>query len=576
MAGLERDHVDLRTLLACGVAAAAMSCAALAAQPGRVALPSRAALPVRPALPVAGDMSVTPGTVIAGVPATLVFTFTTSVSFDGGTVSLTVPPGWTNPSATVGGAGYASAAYPPAECVSPNPAACSLPVNVSGGMISVSNLILNAKRPVMTVTYSSARAGGSASGDFTATAQAPTADGEQYGISVAPVTVTLCADGAGTMTVSPTSTAAASASPLAFTYQAAGCGVEPGGMVTLTVPPSWPQPAQVAGAPGYTTVSGAGPPQVSGHVIAESFPDTGLLPGESFTIDYAPGKAPAVPGSYTFAAAEQSTSAGQLAALANGSPAITVTAVSASPGQSSGTSTPTPTGSAAPASTGPGGTSRPGPGTMTVRPQAVAASRYSTLTFTYTAGPSGLAPSGAVAVQVPAGWTTPSAIPGAAGYTRPGAGRLALSAGRIMVTGAALRSGQALTISYRGQPGPGPARTATFVTSAQSDATTVLTALATSPSVSVSPASPPARSISLLALGLAAAVCAAVYAVAAPAVRRVRRGRRVMAGPSVRAAAQPGPLPSLTVRDTGPRPTLTVRIEPHASAAVTTLEEVRS
>ena len=584
--------MDARTLLACGVAAAAMSCTAMVMLPGRAAGPAagNALAPV-----TAGTMSVSPGTAIAGVPITLGFTFTPTVTFKQGTLSLTVPPGWTAPSTTAGAPGYASATDAQAGCASP----CQLPVGVNGMTITVSGLNLSpslspTQPDTMTITYSMATAGGGASGDFTATAQAPTAGGTQLGVPVPPVTVTPCPDGTGTMTVAPGTATVSGTSPLDFRYQAAGCGVQPGGLVVLTVPPGWPAPTQTAGAPGYTTVSGGTGPggtgpgaaslQVSGQVIAVGFARTALQPGASVTINYAPAHDPAIPGSYTFAAAERATSVGQLAALADGSPAVVLTVVSASTTGSAGTPTGSATSSAGHPSPSPDQTARPGgPGTMTVQPRTVTASRYSTLTFTYTAGPAGLALSGAVAVQVPAGWTAPSAVPGTPGYTSSSAGQLALTAGRIVVTGAALRSGQTLTLSYRGQPGPSPAATVTFVTSVQSDATVRLTALVTSPSVAVSPAGPagPAGpAVSLLALGAAVALCAA----AVLAVRRVRRVRGVRGvrgqpeppPPSVRAAAQLGPLPSLTVRDTGHRPTLTVGIEPHPSPAVTTLEEVRS
>ena len=577
--------MDVRTLLACGLAAAAMSCTAMAMLPGRAAMPVAGAA-LAPA--TAGNMSVSPGTAIVGVPVTLGFTFTPTVTFKQGTLSLTVPPGWTAPSTTAGTPGYASATDAQLGCASP----CQLPVAVNGMTITVSGLNLSpspAQPTTMTVTYSMATAGGGASGDFTATAQVPTAGGTQLGVPVTPVAVTPCPDGTGTMTVSPGTAAVSSTGPLDFRYQAAGCGVQPGGVVVLTVPPGWPAPTQAAGAPGYTTVSGVSVPgaaapgaaslQVSGQAITVGFPGTALPPGASVTIDYAPARDPATAGSYTFAAAEQATSAGQLAVLADGSPAVVLTPVSVTTTGSTGTPTgpaTSPAGTPSPSpetpSPSPDQTARPGGrGTMTVAPRAVTASRYSTLTFTYTAGQGGLAPSGAVAVQVPAGWTAPSAVPGTPGYTRSSAGRLALTAGRISVTGAALQRGQTLTIRYRGRPGPGPAATVTFVTLVQPAGTAVLTALITSPSVTVSPAGPPGPAISLLALGVAAAVCAA----AVLAIRRVR-AQHVVPPPRVRAAAQPGPLPSLTVRDTGHRPTLTVRIEPHPSAAVTTLEEVRS
>ncbi len=57
------------------------------------------------------------------------------------------------------------------------------------------------------------------------------------------------------------------------------------------------------------------------------------------------------------------------------------------------------------------------------------------------------------------------------------------------------------------------------------------------------------------------------------AFRPLRRGPHGTAAGDVRAVPRAGPPASVTVRDTGSRPALTVRIEPHAGATVTTIEE---
>jgi hypothetical protein len=84
----------------------------------------------------------------------------------------------------------------------------------------------------------------------------------------------------------------------------------------------------------------------------------------------------------------------------------------------------------------------------------------------------------------------------------------------------------------------------------------------------------------LLLIGLAIIVVAA-GALAAHLLRRRAAqlprgsGGQVAAGASVRAVPRTGPPATLAVRDTGRRPTLTVRIEPHASTAVTTINTIK-
>lgn len=216
---------------------------------------------------------------------------------------------------------------------------------------------------------------------------------------------------------------------------------------------------------------------------------------------------------------------------------------------------------------------------MTVGPARVAASGNSTLTFSYTAPKAGLSPSGEVTVRVPAGWTAPSRRPGQAGYASSSRGRLAVSGRLITVSGAALGSGQKLTIIYADGTAPSSAGVFTFVTSERPDGAAGLAALAVSPAVTVAlvrGALPAASSpiVPVLVIGLVLVACAA-GGLAVRRVRRLRRGAHAAAGSSVRAVPHSGPPATLAVRDTGTRPTLIVRIEPHPGEPVTTIEEAQ-
>jgi hypothetical protein len=214
---------------------------------------------------------------------------------------------------------------------------------------------------------------------------------------------------------------------------------------------------------------------------------------------------------------------------------------------------------------------------MVVAPARVMASHRATLTFTYTAPEDGLPAPGEVTVQVPAGWTPPSPERGQAGYTSASAGVLSVSHGLITVTGADLGGGQMLTITYADATAPGVADVSTFTASEGPDGTAGLAPLHTSPSVTVTPAGShalaPASSSTgrWLLIGLAAIACVAGVL----AVRRLRRARRLTARSNVRTVPHTGPPATVAVHNTGTRPTLIVRIEPHASDPVTTIEEVR-
>jgi hypothetical protein len=140
-----------------------------------------------------------------------------------------------------------------------------------------------------------------------------------------------------------------------------------------------------------------------------------------------------------------------------------------------------------------------------------------------------------------------------------------------------LRPGQQLTITYTAGTAPGEAGVSTFITSQRPDGRATLTALTTSPVVTVAPATvahpAPAGLLPILLAVIGLVLVAGTAGLLA--FRPLRRAGHGMAGGNVRAVPHTGPPPSVYVRDTGHRPTLTVRIEPHATATVTTIEEER-
>jgi hypothetical protein len=142
-----------------------------------------------------------------------------------------------------------------------------------------------------------------------------------------------------------------------------------------------------------------------------------------------------------------------------------------------------------------------GSGTNVVSPtSATAGSTGNTLTFTYNAATNGMN-AGAVHITVPAGWSAPSAAAGP-GCTTSSAGTLAFTGQTIEVTGLTLPTSGTLTVTYgattggactagSGATAQATAGTATFTTTQKSTAGGTLTALATSPVVTVTSPPPP-------------------------------------------------------------------------------------
>ena len=468
-----------------------------------------------PAVAEVTSLAVSPATVQAGQETPLTFTFTAPTPPPAQYLTVTLPmQGWTF--------------VPPTQSDLTCQAGCEL--GSSSTQISVSMRLDLATTFTLVVQATPPDSAGSAS--FTATGvfrdlSTPLA------ATAPPVIVTCPADGLGSMRVNRPTVPEDTATTLTFTYTAGSCGLGPGGTVGVAVPDGWTPAGQVTVSTGN------------------------LAPGTPVSFSYGPAQA-SITGSATFSA-WQSSSAGPQQALAP-SPVVTVTPFGPASGPASG-----PAG-------GPGSSASPQPGsagTVTVTPSRVTASRPSTLRFTYTAGTEGLAPSGEITVDVPAGWTAP-----AVGSVSASSGQLTISSRRITVTGVTLQPGQQLIITYRAKAAPGTAGATTFATSQRPDGTATLTALARSPVVTVAltqvaPGHPGSWLLVLLAVtGLVLVAGAAGLA----AFRRLRRAGHGAAGGNVRAVPHTGPPPSVTVRNTGHRPALTVRIEPRASGTVTTID----
>jgi hypothetical protein len=500
-----------------------------------------------------GTMTVWPTSVAAAQTATLTFTYTAAPSqiLKGGGIELVVPAGWTPP-----GPGNTAVSCPSLISAAPQ---CGL--TLSAMTITVTNVVRDVDLGMtVTITYQGQAPGTGGPSTFTASEQ-PFPNGPLSPLTESPAVAVTCPDGAGSMTVSPSTMTASSTGTLAFTYLAGSCGMEAGGMITLTVPDGWTPPTTASGQGGFTTSAGAGPPTISSPMTI-TVPVGTLGPDGAVSIDYDRARVPRDPGEYVFNAAEQSGTSGILTALA-ASPAVRVTAPSVLQGGAGQATVTSP----------PPAVHRGSTGQMTVRPGRVAASGRSTLTFSYTAPDAGLSPSGAVTVQIPAGWTVPSPRPGQAGYASSSRGRLSVSGRLIIVAGTAMHSGQKLTITYAHATAPSSAGVSTFVTSQRQDGTSGLDTLTVSPAVTVALIRPAAPSpvIPVLVIGLVLAVLAA----GGLAVRRLRRGTHSAARPSIRAVPHAGPPVTVTVRDTGTRPTLIVRLESRPADLVTTLKETQ-
>jgi len=114
-----------------------------------------------------------------------------------------------------------------------------------------------------------------------------------------------------------------------------------------------------------------------------------------------------------------------------------------------------------------GGTVSDGAGALQVNPPSVHVdSTGDTLTFTYTAAPTGVS-GGEIDVAVPPGWSAPSTTGASAGYVTSTCGSVGATGSTIAVTSVTLGASATCTISYGATSGGGPgasAPSAAFVT----------------------------------------------------------------------------------------------------------------
>jgi hypothetical protein len=318
---------------------------------------------------------------------TITFTYTAATGgISSGSVTIAVPSGWSAPSTTGSNAGYSTAS--------------TGTLSVSGQTITVSSLTLAAGN-TLTVTYGATGSGGPGATTTSTTGaqtwqgqEKSTSGGSLTNLSSSPSIAVYAADGSGTLTSGTSNVSAGQTGrTITFTYTAATGGIS-NGSVTLDVPSGWSAPSTTGSNAGYTTAS-SGTVSVSGQTITVS--SLTVAGGSTFTITYGdtgsggPGAtATSTTGAQTWQAKEKSTSAGSLTNLAS-SPSITVNAA-----DGTGTLT-TPTSNVANGSTG------------------------NTITFTYTAATGGIS-NGSVTLDVPSGWSAPSATGSNAGYTTASTG----------------------------------------------------------------------------------------------------------------------------------------------------------
>jgi alpha-tubulin suppressor-like RCC1 family protein len=381
---------------------------------------------------------------------TLAFTYTAAAGgLNNGSVALTVPTGWTPPSATASAPGYTTAS--------------TGLVTASGQTIKVDGVTLSGGATLI-ITYSAATASATPGTASFAGQSKATAGGTLTNLSAPASATVYAADGSGTLTLPETNLSAGQTGrTLTFTYTAAAGGMK-SGAVTLTVPVGWTTPSTTASAPGYTTAS-TGTVTVTGQTIKVD--NVTLGAGATLTVTYSAATASATPGAATFTGQSKATAGGTLKPL-NASPVTNVFGAD-------------------------------GSGTLTVdRPTVTQGEDGATLTFTYTAAPGGMK-NGIITVAVPTGWSAPGTLPAAEGYVTASTGTVTTTGQTIRVTGVTLAGGATLTITYgdkrSGGPGatvPDTTGTALFAAVSATVETSTPAALASPPSVTLVPDIQPA------------------------------------------------------------------------------------
>jgi hypothetical protein len=268
------------------------------------------------------------------------------------------------------------------------------------------------------------------------------------------------------MTVSPTFVRNGSAgNTLSFNYVPVAGGIA-NGTVSIDVPDGWSTPSTDPLAPGYVTASG-GTVSIDGRSILVAIANRGA--GNGLTIKYGTrsdgglgATAPTTAGLAPWTTKSKGGAAGTAQPLAS-SPAVNVL-------------------------------SPDGSGSVSPSPNSVSASSTgTTITFTYTADPGGMR-NGSLILAVPTGWSPPSSLVGADGYSTASAGSLSVLNRTITVSGITMSGGDAMTITYGDTTGGGAGATAPptpstqqWTTKQRSNSGGTLTALSPQPSITVTP-----------------------------------------------------------------------------------------
>jgi hypothetical protein len=386
---------------------------------------------------------------------TITFTYTAAAgAVAAGAVTVTAPAGWTAPSTISTDPGYTTAS--------------TGTVSAAGQTITVSGVTL-AGGGTMTIVYGNTGGGGPGA-TASATLGAQTWQGQEKStlagvlanLAASPSIVGYAADGTGTATTSISVVSAGQTGrTVTLTYTAATGGML-NGTLSVDVPAGWTAPATIAG-PGYSTTS-VGTLSVSGQTITVT--GATRTAGQTVVITYGSGAtatAPATTGAQTWQLRESSTAAGSPTSIAV-PPSITVYA-------------------------------NDGSGTLTSSLTNVSASQIgNTNTLTFTAGSGGMS-GGTITVVVPTGWSAPSTVATAAGYTTASTGTVTTATQTITVSAVTLGDGATATITYGSKAGGGAGATASATTGPQtwqakerSTAAGVLTNVGTSPSIVVNAA----------------------------------------------------------------------------------------
>lgn len=379
----------------------------------------------------------------------ITFDFKAVGTMDGGGVSMDVPGDWSPPGAVSGVAGYVTASTPSGGSIGApiiNGQNVTVPINTLGpGQIV---RIVYGSGSGSSGAIAQANAGG-ATFVFKSNGRSPS-DFADAAISNHPtINVTNARDGSGTMTVKrigaeageETKATAGSVAEFEFTYTPDG--TINGGQIQLTTPAGWTAPNGASGTRGYTiaeTDPGAALGTVTFSTNSVTIPISALSVGQTIRIKYGSGggingvRVPAETGRAIFGVKSQGLTdaqGGQLIELLTAPPFIDITA----PGDGFGSARVL------------GGPFTGGSTGNTV-----------TIIFTANANVTG----GSVSVDVPMGWTAPTAD-NIAAVSTGSIGALTYTDQTVTVGDVTLSSGQTITLTYSNVTVQGAMGSGTFI-----------------------------------------------------------------------------------------------------------------